>query len=590
MRTTADIATQQNEGISKSAPNLLSALTLPERIPADWAISAALLVLTTAYLLLFRRYTFSPDEGITLQGAQRVLQGQVMYRDFFYFCTPGSYYLLALLFRIFGSSIIVARTALAVDGGIFALLTYLIARRVCARWSALVASYLVTVALLPSCFFALHNWDSTLWAYITLYCAVWLLQRPHWGWALGMGTCCGITVLFEQSKGACLLLGLTVGFGILWACHQIHVKRTQILAALAGIVWPVVLATGYFASQDAFLPMVKDMLSPFLRLSRVNSVPYGYLNWGSVILNRPLPGAMLILFLSSPYFLISALPIFGVGILVYSTVRGWRMRHRQAERWAYYVLVSACTSGLLLSVLASRKDASHFVFIAPIVSLILCWFLDGSDIRLRTVDHVRPLVVAAIVLAFTLLGFSQLVIANGFVSRETRRGIIKVPMSETALDYLRMHTRPGEEIFVYPYYPTYYYLTATSNPTPYDYMHPGLHTPEQFEEAMNRIAARRPQVVLFDPSFYGGILVSFPSTPIRGLASRDPLADFILAEYRPCAVLVPANTGNFVFMVRKDLPCPQAPAGGAEPKNGDPKVKAPPLNSVEPREPSQDAR
>ena len=34
-------------------------------------------------------------------------------------------------------------------------------------------------------------------------------------------------------------------------------------------------------------------------------------------------------------------------------------------------------------------------------------------------------------------------------------------------------------------------------------------------------------------------------------------------------MLVPANTGNFVFMVRKDLPCPEAPAGGAAPKNGD---------------------
>jgi len=585
MRTTVDVATQQDEGISSSAPSLLSALTLPERKPADWAVSAALLVLTTAYLLLFRRYTFSPDEGITLQGAQRVLQGQVMYRDFFYFCTPGSYYLLALLFRIFGSSIIVARTALAVYGGIFALLTYLIARRVCARWSAIVPPCLVILALLPNYFVALHNWDSTLWAYITLYCAVWLLQRPHWAWALGMGTCCSITVLFEQSKGACLLLGLMVGFGILWACHQIRVKRSQSLAALAGIVWPVVLATGYFASQDAFLPMVKDMFSPFLRLSSVNSVPYGYLSWGSAILDRPLPEAMLILLLSSPYFLISALPIFGVGVLVYSTARSWRVRHKQAERWAYYVLVSGGTSGLLLSVLASRKDASHFVFIGPIISLILCWFLDGSDIRLRTVDHVRPLAVAAIVLAFTLLGFSPLVIANGFVSRETRRGIVKVPVSETALDYLRMHTRPGEDIFVYPYYPTYYYLTATSNPTPYDYMHPGLHTPEQFEEAMNRIAARRPEVVLFDPSFYGGIVESFPSTPIRVLVSRDPLADFILAAYRPCAMLVPANGGNFIFMVRKDLHCLEAPAGGVAPKIGDAKAEAPPLNSAEPRGP-----
>jgi hypothetical protein len=72
--------------------------------------------------------------------------------------------------------------------------------------------------------------------------------------------------------------------------------------------------------------------------------------------------------------------------------------------------------------------------------------------------------------------------------------------------------------------------------------------------------------VLFDLSFYKDTVEPFPSTPIRVLASRDPLADFILAEYRPCAVLVPANRGNFVFMVRKDLPCPKAPAGGEAPR------------------------
>jgi 4-amino-4-deoxy-L-arabinose transferase-like glycosyltransferase len=534
-------------------------LTLPERIATDWAIGAVLFVLTIAYLFFFRRYTFSPDEGATLEGAQRVLQGQVMYRDFFIFCTPGSYYLLALLFRIFGNSIIVARTALAIYGGIYALLTYLIARRVCARWSALLASYLVTVALLPSYFYAIHNWDSTLWAYITLYCAVWLLHRPYWAWALAMGTCCSFTFLFEQSRGAGLLLGLVVGFSILGACHQIQWRLAQVVAAFTGLIWPVAITVSYFAAQHAFLSMLKDLLFPFLRYSRVASVPYGYLYWGIGILSRPFPEAMLIMFLSSAYFLISALPIFGVGILVYATVQSRRISHWQAGRWAYYVLVSAATSGLLLSVVASLKDASHFVFIAPIAILILSWILDGSDIRLRTLDYLRPLLVAAIVIDFTLLGCIQLVTANGYVSRETRKGIIKVPKTETALDYLRLHTQPGEDIFVYPYYPIYYYLTATSNPTPYDYMFPGMHTPQQIEDARNRIAMRRPPIVLFEPSFYEDIVVPFPSTPIEVLASRDAIETFILAEYQPCVVLVPANTGKFVFMVRKDLPCPTAP-------------------------------
>ena len=58
-----------------------------------------------------------PDEGIVLEGAQRILRGEVLYRDFFSYFTPGSYYFLALLFKVFGSSFLVARTALVFFGG-----------------------------------------------------------------------------------------------------------------------------------------------------------------------------------------------------------------------------------------------------------------------------------------------------------------------------------------------------------------------------------------------------------------------------------------------------------------------------------------
>jgi hypothetical protein len=175
----------------------------------------------------------------------------------------------------------------------------------------------------------------------------------------------------------------------------------------------------------------------------------------------------------------------------------------------------------------------------------LCWFMDGSDIRLCDLDFIRPVAVGAVVFTFTLLGFSQLLTANGLATRETRRGVVKVPAAETALDYVRAHTRPGEDIFVYPYYPTYYYLTGTSNPTRYDFLHPGLNTLGQVKEALDAIATRRPRVVLFETSFFEDIVIPFPSMPIRVLASPDPVSR------------------HFVFMVRKDLPCP-----GRERRNG----------------------
>src|SRR4029077_11939924 len=180
--------------------------------PRDRAIGVAIFAVTLAYLCLFRRYTsMEPDEGIVLEGAQRVLRGEVLYRDFFSYLTPGSYYFLALLFKVFGRSFLVARTALVLFGGIYSAVAYLLARRVCSRASAIFVAALVTLTTLPYRFEVLHNWDSTLWACLAVYCAVRWLESPHWKWAFATGSLMSLTCLFEQSKGAGLVLGLSTG-------------------------------------------------------------------------------------------------------------------------------------------------------------------------------------------------------------------------------------------------------------------------------------------------------------------------------------------------------------------------------------------
>src|SRR5438552_14828244 len=136
----------------------------PEGSRTERAVALTVFVTACTYLFVFRRYTaMEPDEGIVLQETHRILGGDVLYPDFFSFFTPGSYYFLALIFRIFGSSIIVARTALILIGAIFPVVTYLLGRRVCSRESSLFVAGLVTATTLPYRFLVLHNWDSTLW-------------------------------------------------------------------------------------------------------------------------------------------------------------------------------------------------------------------------------------------------------------------------------------------------------------------------------------------------------------------------------------------------------------------------------------------
>jgi 4-amino-4-deoxy-L-arabinose transferase-like glycosyltransferase len=259
---------------------------MPTHAKESWRLDASLLsalfVLSFCYLCIFRSVTtIEPDEGILLQGAERILSGQVLYRDFFSFYTPGSYYALAMLFRVFGDSIVVARTALALTGAILSILTYVLARRVCSRRTSLTIAALTTATTLPYRFLVLHNWDSTLWAFLALYCAVRILEGADWRWAFALGTFASLTVMFEQSKGMGVCLGLSAGFTAIFLLQGRRplLSRVQLLALGSGVAWPLLITFIYFASHHTTSVMLADWLWPLQHYSTANRVPYGYQNW-----------------------------------------------------------------------------------------------------------------------------------------------------------------------------------------------------------------------------------------------------------------------------------------------------------------------
>src|SRR6266566_5499419 len=131
----------------KEPESVQAANEAPDSLPScpdrDRLVPLLLFVVSFAYLASFRHYSsLEPDEGIVLQGAERILRGEVPYRDFFSFYTPGSFYLVAFLFRFAGDSLVVARIGLAVAGAICSVITYLLARRVCSRGIAVFAAAL----------------------------------------------------------------------------------------------------------------------------------------------------------------------------------------------------------------------------------------------------------------------------------------------------------------------------------------------------------------------------------------------------------------------------------------------------------------
>src|SRR5262249_30886861 len=151
------------------------------------------------------------------------------YRDFFSFYTPGSYYWTALLLKLFGNSILTARTALVIYGGLFAATGYLFARRGCSQGTSTLAVSLAAVVSLPYSFYVQHSWDSSLLALLAIYCAIRALETSASNWMFATTTLTALTVLFEHSKGAGLFLGFTCGFGMAAATKRIAFGSKQLL-------------------------------------------------------------------------------------------------------------------------------------------------------------------------------------------------------------------------------------------------------------------------------------------------------------------------------------------------------------------------
>lgn len=169
-----------------------------------WAWLAGALIAATAIIQFFWMDTTvgNYDEGLVLFGADRVLRGDIPYRDFWTLYGPGSFYVLAGLFRVFGEQVLVERGFDIVSKTTIIVLSFLIVRSFGNRATAFVAAALNLGLLLY-----LRSYGAPLFpsvaaalAMITLLHHAWIRAAPPSAfWA---GVAAGTTTLFRHDLGA----------------------------------------------------------------------------------------------------------------------------------------------------------------------------------------------------------------------------------------------------------------------------------------------------------------------------------------------------------------------------------------------------
>jgi hypothetical protein len=535
----------------------------------DHVIALLIGVATFFYLLPFCRFILmNADEGVVLQGAQRILEGQIPYRDFFSFLPPLSFYWTAALFKLFGDSILVPRTALLLYGAVFTSLTYLLARRTAGVWPSLLAASVCGVITLPTSFYVQHNWESTLLATFAVYIAVALYDSPSAYKAFAFGALASSTVITNQAKGAGLVFGSVTAFALLRIVYYRSFRKI-LLPGTAGFILPLVVTGFYFSLHGALGALVTDVMWPLRHYSIANSIPYGYVTLSpeqfDAMTHAPLLMKVFFATALSPLLLVSAIPIFGIMVFLFHV-----LRPQYSAKSPIYIFLGAILLGLWLSFLPGRRDPGHIIYMLPLFALVIAWIADARDIPLNFVRVGRPLIFVGIVLVFSLFGFSELLMATSGTDRlDTRRGLLRTKGTDTVIPYLQGLLKPGGKIFVYPYQPLYYFLTATRNPTAYDYFQPGMHSDAQLERAIQQLEREKTQAVLFS-SFNEIIHIPWPNTPLAVVGRLDPMTTYILHHYHVCASLRSTMNGDWtwLYMVRNGSACtPTAVASSVSAKS-----------------------
>jgi hypothetical protein len=459
--------------------------------------------LGSVYLYPFVRVlTWNPDGGIYIYGAQMVLQGAIPARDFVELQGPGSFYWLALFFKLFGVSFFTARTVLLLTGTATAALLFHLSRRI--GGTGVSAALLVLVTSVPLAVMTSPHYDSNLFGLAAFALFVWAAEDVQKKWPfLAAGALAGITSCFLQQKG-CYLAGAFVL--TLFLLHRARSTRPAMLVAagFAAVIGAEVLLYA-LAGALRFL-IYANLIWPLSTYERVNSAPYGFIlreefwkTWYPA-LHAVFPAwiaVAAVLIFSVPFLLILVLPAV-LPVLAWA----WRGDALQRKLLPYWIAGAAFWGSEL-----HRWDLGH---LRNGCVLLLVLFFALLETRKSAFPKFVALAITGCVVIYGTVNAAAASAQR--IPIQSRRGTLYALKQDSALDFLCTHTARGENVFIYPYQPIYYFAADVRNPTRFSNLMYGINTAAQFREAVDDLDRKRARYVLWDTVFSGESLRSlFPA-------------------------------------------------------------------------------
>lgn len=454
----------------------------------------------------------SGDQTIFFCDARRMLEGQVLYRDFFQFLFPGIEFVYFRLFKLFGVHAWLTNGVLVLLGVGFVWTSTIISRKLFSGASAILPGFLFVAIPFRNAEMDTggHHWYSALAVMAAL--AVLIDARSPRRLAVA-GALCGVSAWFNQTRGPAGLLGFTIF--LLWEKYQTKESWRSLLARLgslySGFFVTLLALTSYFvwkAGLDRFLSSTVVFVLKYYPQSEYNGWSrYGadmppLTNWYST---TPL-GTWLLIELLVPW----------AYVLLFW--RAWRERKTHPrEPWDRLALISITGLSLFLGVAPSASNTRLCTVSLP-AFILLVWFARS----LGRFGRWGPRVLG--------IGLLALMIAETHSIQTRWHGTLDLPIGRTAcfgrdstqdLEWFLAHRRPTDFLFANP---EWNFALGLANPTPLDSVDSTDYTrPEQVQSVVAGLEANHARWVVWQHYF---------DIPHGASDHLGPLRDYLHSHYR----------------------------------------------------------
>lgn len=480
------------------------------------------------------------DEGFFSYSAIRINKGELPYRDFFLTTTPGTYYLTAFLFKIFGNQLIVGRFLYL----FLSLFIIFLANKIFRlekpwNWWYL---FSLSLALVWPGGFAFYNTEAIVAVITSFYFLKKGLDKERMLHLVFSGLAAAAAYFFKQTVGIFTLISFLTIIA-LYADKNRLIKAVIFFAfaALPVFCYLVYLLlngafTQFFYYTTVFAKVVKAHRLPFL-IQRLVFIPLFLLFFKFIFnLKNEKKNKVFLIFL--------ALLFIFTAYLAFFPERLNALINHLADQLFYFYSFAFFFPLIILSFPFKNKTKTNELRIYSILSLGVFLALGSSGYEIGAIKtltfFIVPLFInfvllyaqtfrlshflAELLISLFIISYTLFVFSNPYLTKTKIFGVypkkgltetlnlpetkyIKVSPEEKkdlteVVSYIKSHTSNDEKIFCFPYCPMLFVLAQRGNISYYSmfYFETFLSNDQQF--AMEEIITKKPTLILVQKKGY----------------------------------------------------------------------------------------